>query len=118
MSLIFLFIRSNTFFLIACFYCLCMKDEDTDCEGDNVCYFLDDESGVVPGCDGTPTSEWEYCADPKVIEQYVSQMAMVETQSQTTGGKFARCSAGKSQNRAAVSHRNGQLGGTQINRNS
>lgn len=63
-----------------------MKDEDTDCEGDNVCYYLDDESGVVPGCDGTPTSEWEYCVDPKAIEEYVSQMAMVETQSQTTGG--------------------------------
>lgn len=61
-------------------------DADADCEGDNVCYFLEDESEVVPGCDGTPTSEWEYCADPKALEEYANQMAMDETQSLATGG--------------------------------
>lgn len=63
-----------------------MKDEDADCEGENVCFYLDGEIGVVPGCDGTPTPEWEYCADPKAIEEYESEVTVIETQSQTTGG--------------------------------
>ena len=29
---------------------------------------------MVPGCDGTPTDAWEYCADPAVIKEHTAEI--------------------------------------------
>ena len=39
-------------------------DNDSDCEGDLVCFHnVDGSSDVAPGCQGTATANWDYCYD-------------------------------------------------------
>ena len=39
-------------------------DNDSDCEGDLVCFHNDGgSSDVAPGCQGTATANWDYCYD-------------------------------------------------------
>lgn len=51
-------------------------DEDIDCEGELVCFFPNDQIRIVPGCKGRPSSGWEYCADPKDIEDHAKQFGV------------------------------------------
>ena len=52
---------------------LLYSDYDIDCVGGNVCFYSDG-TGIVPGCDGTPTEAWEYCADPTAIKEHTAEI--------------------------------------------
>ena len=56
------------------------KDEDIDCEGELVCFFPNDAIRIVPGCIGRPSSGWEYCADPKDVEDHAKRFGVDVTQ--------------------------------------
>ena len=56
------------------------KDEDIDCEGELVCFFPNDAIRIVPGCKGRPSSGWEYCADPKDVEDHAKRFGVDVTQ--------------------------------------
>ena len=51
------------------------SDYDIDCEGNNVCFYADG-TGIVPGCDGSPTEYWEYCADPNDIKEHTAKIGI------------------------------------------
>ena len=55
-------------------------DEDYECEGDLVCFFPNDDIRIVPGCKGRPSSGWEYCADPKDIEEHAKRFGVAITE--------------------------------------
>jgi hypothetical protein len=59
------------------------SDYDIDCVGDNVCFYSDG-TGIVPGCDGTPTDAWEYCADPVAIKEHTKDIG-IENLNSTDG---------------------------------
>ena len=53
------------------------QDYDIDCEGDLVCFDPDDVIGIVPGCEGSPTTSWEYCTDLESIKDYARHRAKI-----------------------------------------
>ena len=44
------------------------SDYDEDCLEGLVCWHEEDGGGVVPGCSGTPHTDYEYCIDPIAIQ--------------------------------------------------
>lgn len=61
------------------------SDYDDDCKDGLVCWY-DDGSGEVPGCSGTPETNWEYCIDPTMLPlqnatQSEAQLAIVAADS-------------------------------------
>ena len=70
----------STFLLCAVFHKKTL-DEDIDCEGELVCFYPTEEIRIVPGCKGPPTPDWEYCTDPKAIEEHTKRFGSVNLNS-------------------------------------
>merc|ERR1719334_3144393 len=61
-------------------------DNDSDCEGDLVCFHnVDGSSDVAPGCQGTATANWDYCYDKLPTDNPTVDPTSVPTTSPTRG---------------------------------
>ena len=61
-------------------------DDDSDCEGDLVCFHnVDGSSDVAPGCQGTATANWDYCYDKLLTDNPTVDPTSVPTTSPTRG---------------------------------
>ena len=56
-----------TFVFNVCVH-IATSDYDDDCSEGLVCWHEDDGGGMVPGCSGTPQTDYEYCVDPIAIK--------------------------------------------------